>query len=68
MEVGKMKGWKYYITVWIDGRWIDSGEGPWETREAAETFAGAEVGVPYCVNLQEFAISYPRLRRTEVGR
>lgn len=37
---------EHYMDCTVEDGFVDSGEGPWETREAAETFAHAEVGVP----------------------
>ena len=39
----------YRIFVLDDGRWVDTGEGPWEVYGDALLFARAEVGLPWRV-------------------
>jgi hypothetical protein len=39
----------WIIEVKHGNQWEDLGEGPWEAREDAETFGGAEVGVEWRV-------------------
>ena len=39
----------FLILVHDEDVWRDTGEGPFESREAAEDFAKAEVGLPWLV-------------------
>ena len=51
---------RYVILVWDEieegvSRWMDTSEGPWETKAAALEFARAEVGLPWIVARLEAA-------------
>jgi hypothetical protein len=41
-----MKIYQWYVKVKDGSRWRDSGEGPFSTKQIAQDFIDAEVGVP----------------------